>query len=365
MPRFQRLLRRTPAHADVDAAFSHSAAALPTLWLLGKTGAGKSSLVKALTGEPDITLGQGFKPCTQTAQRYPFPADKPIVAFLDTRGLAEAYYDASADMAVCAAGSHALLVVMRAQDQEQSAVLEALRQIKRAGRIRHALLVHTAVETIAAPQERARCIQAQRAHVEQIWGEIASVAVDFHGQNGDAVGLDPLIDQCGALLPIVSTLFARHHAADAEERNFQAHKREVLWYAAAAGAGDAVPLLGLVAAPGIQTRMLQQLARRHGLRWNRRLLAEFGAALGLGLGVQYVSRLGLQQLVKLVPAYGQTLGAASAAVASYSYTYALGRAACMLLYRRQHGQATDADALKAHFRQAVQEANPMVRHAKD
>jgi len=359
---FRRLFQRDRADADVDAAFSHSAAALPTLWLLGKTGAGKSSLIQALTGEPDIALGRGFKPCTQTAQRYAFPADKPLVAFLDTRGLAEAHYDPAADMAVCQAGSHALLLIMRASDQEQAQVLHALRRVKRAGKIRHALLVHTAIETVS-PQERARCLQAQHAQVEAVWGEIPSVAVDFHGRDGQIAGLDALVDQCGALLPIVSTLFARQRHASAEERNFQTHKREVLWYAAAAGAGDAVPMLGLVAVPSIQTRMLQQLAQRHGLRWNRRLLAEFGSALGIGFGVQYAARFSVQQLVKLAPVYGQTLGAASAAAASYSITYALGRVACMLLYRRQHDQTMDPDELKTRFRQAVHDIQPMARRA--
>jgi len=361
---FRRPHRRKRANHDVDTAFSHGEAMLPTLWLLGKTGAGKSTLIQALTGQTDIALGRGFKPCTRTAQRYPFPADKPIVAFLDTRGLAEAHYDASADMAVCEATSHALLLVMRAPDQEQSQVLQALRQIRRAGRIHHAVLVHTAIQTIASPQDRARCIQAQHAQVQAIWGDIASVAVDVYGHAGNPVGLDELVERCGALLPIVSSVFARQRYTSEEERNFQAHKRDILWYAAAAGAGDAVPLLGLVAVPGVQTRMLQQLAQRHGLRWNRRLLAEFGAALGIGLGVQYASRLGLQQLVKLIPAYGQTLGAASAAVASYSTTYALGRVACMLLYRRQHGQPTDPGELQARFRQAVNDIRPVARHVQ-
>jgi len=362
---FRRILRRERASSDVeDAAFSHNEALLPTLWLLGKTGAGKSTLIQTLTGENDIALGRGFKPCTQTARRYLFPADKPIVAFLDTRGLAEAHYNADADVQVCQQTSHALVLVMRAQDQEQSHVLQALRQIKRAGGIHSAVLVHTAIHAIASPQDRARCIQVQHEQIEKVWGEIASVAVDFHGPDGQVVGLDELVEHCGALLPIVSTMFARRSDANAEARNFQAHKREILWYAAAAGAGDTVPLLGLAAVPGVQARMLQQLAQRHGLRWNQRLLAEFGAALGISLGVQYAARLGLQQLVKLVPAYGQTLGAASAAAASYSTTYALGRVACMLLYRRQHGQSVDPHELQARFRQAVQDIAPTARHAR-
>jgi len=303
-------------------------------------------------------LGRGFKPCTQTAQIYPFPADQPIVAFLDTRGLGEAHYDPAEDLAVCQAASHALLLVMRASDPEQTQVLHALRQIRGAG-LRHALLVHTAVETIPAPEERARCMHYQHAQVQAVWGDLPSVAVDFYGHDGKAVGLDALIDHCAALLPIVAAVFARQIAASAQERAFAAQRRTILWYAAAAGASDAVPLVGVVAAASVQTRMLHQLARHYGQRWDRRLLAELGAALGVGLGAQVAARIGVQQLVKLIPAYGQTVGAATSAAASYATTYALGRVACSWLYHRQHGQTIDPAALQAQFRQAVREIAPL------
>ena len=45
---------------------------LPVVWLLGKTGAGKSSLVRALTEQSDAEIGNGFQPCTRTARRYDF-----------------------------------------------------------------------------------------------------------------------------------------------------------------------------------------------------------------------------------------------------------------------------------------------------
>ncbi|OQX04763.1 MAG: kinase, partial [Thiothrix lacustris] len=75
---------------DLEAIFQRQARTLPTLWLLGKTGAGKSSLIHALTGDTKIAIGNGFQPCTQTAQAYDYPSTTPLLRFLDTRGLAEA-----------------------------------------------------------------------------------------------------------------------------------------------------------------------------------------------------------------------------------------------------------------------------------
>jgi len=58
--------------------------AVPVIWLLGKTGAGKTSLVRALTGEGEV--GNGFAPGTRGAATHDFPATAPAVRFLDTRG---------------------------------------------------------------------------------------------------------------------------------------------------------------------------------------------------------------------------------------------------------------------------------------
>src|SRR5690349_18406028 len=66
-------------------------APIPRLWLFGKTGSGKTSIVRYLTGATDAVIGTGFRPQTQSARLFSFPDDElPIVRFLDTRGLGEA-----------------------------------------------------------------------------------------------------------------------------------------------------------------------------------------------------------------------------------------------------------------------------------
>lgn len=342
------------ANAALETAFQRSAEQLPTLWLLGKTGAGKSSLVRALTGLDQVGVGAGFRPCTMTSSRYAYPTDKPLMAFLDTRGLAEADYDASADLAHCEQHSHALILVMKAEDPEQSQVLGALKQIRRSGKIREILVVHTGVLQIPDSIERQRCIALNQQQVEQVWGGVESVAVDFVGSAGEPYGVQALTEKLGQRLPIITELFDDRGHADVEERNFQRLKKEVMWYAGAAGAADALPAVGLVAVPAVQLKMLHSLANQYGLAYNRRLLAEFGAALGTGFGVQYASRLGLRQVMKLIPVVGQTVGSASAAAASYGFTYALGRAACMYFYRLSHGEPITVDELRTLYRQAFE-----------
>jgi len=339
---------------DLDLAFRHNRQHLPILWLLGKTGAGKSTLVQTLTGLSGIEIGKGFRPCTLTAVQYDHPAATPVVSFLDTRGLAEASYDAHDDIQACLGKSHALIVVMKADDPEQSDVLRALRQIKSSGKIHNLLLVHTGIELVDQPGERTRCVAHQKAQVQAIWGATESVAVDFIGSGQGPVGLESLLDKLGDMMPIISEMFDRDEHGSAEEKNFQTLKAEIMWYAGAAGASDAVPALGLVTVPSFQAKMLHSLAKHYGLDWNRKLLLELSGALGTSFGLQYVSRLGLQQLVKLIPGYGQTVGAASAAVASYCFTYALGRAACYYFHAKQCQRPPAPDEVKQKFKDAFQ-----------
>lgn len=349
------------ASPDLEPAFRHSEEHLPTLWLIGKTGAGKSTLIRALTGLDEIEVGRGFRPCTQTATQYDFPQETPVLRFLDTRGLSEAAYDPSDDIRACERHSHALVIVARADDPEQSELLEALKCIKRSGKVRNALLVHTAIETLDTAQESGKCVLHNQQLIESVWGEVDSAPVDLIGRNGQPVGMAQLVDNLGRFLPIVAELFERRGKSTAEENNFRKFKSEIMWYAGAAGATDAVPLVGLVSVPAIQTKMLHSLANHYGLPWNRRLLTELLGAMGAGFGVQYASRIGLRQLVKLIPVYGQTVGAASAAVSSYCVTYALGRVGCIYFFNKISGKPTAPEELREVYRRAFEHIMPVAK----
>ena len=73
--------------ADQEKARKRAQAIAPVVWLLGKTGAGKTAIVAALTGDPYAEVGEGFEPCTRTAAFYDVPPEVPLLRFLDTRVL--------------------------------------------------------------------------------------------------------------------------------------------------------------------------------------------------------------------------------------------------------------------------------------
>lgn len=347
---------------DLEAIFQRQAQMLPTLWLLGKTGAGKSSLIHALTGDAKIAIGNGFQPCTQTAQAYDYPSATPLLRFLDTRGLAEADYDARADIAACQDRSHALLVVLKADDPEQSAVLNGLRQIKAFGTIQHLLVVHTGIFLLANLVQRQQAISHNQQQVEAVMGTtLTSVSVDFASEDLQTSGVTDLQQLLVQMLPILAHVKRSQFHTDQEANSFACLEKQVLWYAGAAAASDVLPAAGLAAVLAVQGKMLHSLANQYGIEWNNQLLTEFMAALGTGFWAQYLSRLGIRELVKLIPAYGQTVGTAAAVALSFASTYGVGRIACKYFYHKSKGETVSTADLQAVYETAL---NRMAKESK-
>lgn len=353
---------RDPA-ADRDIA-EKAAVSAPVVWLIGKVQSGKSSIVRALTGATAAEVGSGFRACTKTARIFDFPAEAPVIRFLDTRGLGEAGYDAAADIAVAEGQAHLLLVVMRATDPAQDAIVEVVRQARRKHPDWPVLVAHTSLHDaypagqghaepypfdgegrplpgVALPGDLARSIAYQRGLFTVLPGRgpVAFTAIDFtqpeDGFEPRLYGLDALNAALLRVAPqAISSALAAGSADDAVAQRAHSH---IVGYATAAAAADVVPVAGAVAVPGIQGKMLHSLGEIYGVTWDRRMIGELSGALGAGVLLRVLSGFGARQIAKLVPVYGQTAGAAAAAAMSFATTYALGKAAGAYLERKRAG----------------------------
>lgn len=338
---------------------------LPTLWLLGKTGAGKSSLIQALTGSTDAEVGNGFAPCTQSSFAYDFPQDKPMLRFLDTRGLGEASYDPSEDIEMCANQGHALLVIAKLEEQEQSAILEALQTIRKKKKFKHLLLVHTAVNAHSEADKK-RLKQHNQMQFEAVWGgSIPSIEVDFDCDAKNYYNRDLLIQELSNMLPIVGLMLEETAQATGEEQNFAKLKKEVLWYSGAASASDLIPAVGLFSVPAIQAKMLHSIANQYGVEWNIKTFGELIATLGTSFSIQYGVKLGARQLVKLIPIYGQTIGSVSAATISFGTTYGLGRVACYYFYYTSKNEPIDEAEIQKLYKNAFDKGQKASENEKN
>jgi uncharacterized protein (DUF697 family) len=148
--------------------------------------------------------------------------------------------------------------------------------------------------------------------------------------------------------------------SNADTRLQQLHPH-LVGYATAAGLTDLIPLAGFVTVPTLQGMMLHSIGRIYDRTWDRRSLTEFGASLGsgtlIGIGASFAAR----QLGKLVPVYGQSVGAVAAGTASAAVTYALGRAACYYLDQSEAGKPDPAGVADA-YRGSLKEAYRMFHH---
>lgn len=350
----------------------------PVVWLLGKVQSGKTSIVRELTGRSDAEIGTGYKASTRTARIFGFPAEKPLIRFLDTRGLGEALYDPAADIAACQGQAHLLLVVMKALDQEQSAVLDVVRTVRHRRPDWPVLVVQTTLHDAYAPntdhprpypfgaadpaQLRAarvpddlvRSLARQRALFDDVAGDkpILFVPLDFT-LAGDPFsphdyGMPALLSALQQAAPVSVAAAVRQTVAAANAALAARAQPQIVSYATAAAAADLVPLAGLVAVPGIQAKMLHSLAAIYGSPWDRWTVAQFAGCLGTGTTVRLLTAFGIRELVKLLPWYGQTAGAAAAAAGSFATTFAIGKAACYFLGQRRQGEADPAGVQKAY-----------------
>lgn len=341
--------------AGLDAATA-PALQLPVLWLLGKTGAGKSSLVCAITRSDAAEVGRGFAPCTRTAQAFDFPLAEPVLRFLDTRGLGEVGYDPAEDLQALRGSAHVALVLARLDDPVQGAVAEALRQVARQqGRQRLPVIVlHSGADRPADASALARACNANQQQLEAAWGApLPSVTLDLSDPaRADLTGLqDALLE----VLPSVVQFMAQETASNQEEAEFARQRNLVLRFAGSASAAGALPLplVGAASVSGLQLAMLAKLAQRYGVDWNARRLYELGAALGVGvLGGQGLG-LAARELGKWVPLVGQTAAPVAGATWGFAATYALGRAAAWWLHQLRAGAPVDDAELRERFSQAL------------
>lgn len=355
----------------------------PVLWLLGKTQSGKTSIIRALTGCDSAEIGNGFRPCTRTARLYDFPAVTPIVRFLDTRGLGEVDYDPSEDIQVCESQSHLLIAVMKALDLQQDQVFKVLLAVRKRHPEWPLLVVHTCLHEgyaanaehpqpypftdltdPAVPATLQRALTAQRALLPELpgHGAIMHVAVDLTHPDDGYSPEDYGIEALWECIESVSSLGLRARLqADSSLRDAfaDAAHPHIVGYSVAAGGMGALPLIDLAMVPALQMKMLHTLASIYQRPWTQRTISEFFGALGAGFFSELLLRWVGRGLMKLIPAWGQTLGAVWGASTSAAITFALGKAAVFYLSRQGMGVPIDSAALKQVYAGALEKGLAM------
>ncbi|MCH8530013.1 MAG: GTP-binding DUF697 domain-containing protein [Saccharospirillum sp.] len=378
----QSVLNPKPDPALFERLKSDWQPAPPVFWLLGKVQSGKTSIIHAITRHPEAEIGLGFKPCTRHSRQFDFPPEWPLVRFIDTRGLGEVDYHPEEELVELEQQADALIVVVRALDPQQEEVLAQVKGIREKHPDWPVVLVQTRLHdayrderdhppyeslmTDPALVDLQRALRHQAEGFSELpgYGQIETLAVDLtrteDGFSDPDYGLDALLTALDRVLEGSQHQSVRDLAKSQGDRRLQQVHPHLMGYAMAAGLTDMIPMAGLVTVPTLQGKLLHSIGRLYQREWNKSTLSEFAASLGSGVLLGMGASFGARQLGKLVPVYGQTVGALAAGTASAAVTYALGRAACYYLEKAEAGQA-DPEGVSDTYHRSLKEAYQMFR----
>lgn len=351
---------------------------VPVLWLLGKTQAGKTSIISALTGSEAAEVGNGIQSCTKNTHFYDFPADAPVVRFLDTRGLGEIAYDPSEDIEYCESQAHLLLAVMKVADLRQDAIFDVLSTIRHRHPDWPLLIAQTGLHELypvgddhiqpwpfgelslpdSIPADLRQAILFQREAAEKLPGSapIHWVAIDLtlaeDGFNDPDYGLDALWKEIELLssLGLQQLLHGDKEVHDLYARTAHQH---IIGYSLTASGLGALPVVDLVAVSAVQVKLLHGLATLYEQVWDKETIAKFFGLMGASVASGLLARMLGRSIVKLIPFWGQTVGAVWGASSSGATTYALGKASVYFLSRRKEGLNVDAKLLRQVYSDAL------------
>jgi uncharacterized protein (DUF697 family) len=347
-------------------------APIPCLWLFGKTGSGKSSIIRCLTGAENAAIGDGYRPETRTSRRYDFPnAENPLMSFLDTRGLAEASYDPSEDITRFSSSTHLLIVTVRVSDHALQPLIEPLRRIRKASPETPTLLVLTCLHEVTGsvdlsdgddpfaadgtiddpqriPADLRMLLEAKRSQFEGLFDAVIPVDLTqiedgFADPNFGSTRLQQaILNQ----LPHAyrQALLGLQDAGTTSQSDRQRQSRlQVLASSAMAATAGAVPVpwVDIPAVLGIQTHLAIKIA---GI-YEQEITPARWAVLSSAAGSRIALRLAIRGALKFIPMVGMAVGAAT----SFAFTYAMGMSWDWYFADLRRGNVPTADQLQEVF----------------
>jgi uncharacterized protein (DUF697 family)/predicted GTPase len=372
--------------AQVAEILTSVRAQLPTTeaLLIGKPQAGKSSIVRGLTGVSAEIVGQGFRPHTQSTIRYNYPSNElPLLVFTDTVGLGDIDRDTNSliqelvsDLEAETSRPRIIILTVKINDF----AIDTLRQIAKELREKYpqipCLLAVTCLHEIYPatqlnhPEQPTSIESVDRAFIaiQQAFTGLfdRSVLIDFtladDGYTPEFYGLETMRDTLAELLPeaearAMSQLLqtgTSELTGDSGDKIGNIYRdvarRYILPFSIAAGTVAAIPLpfADLPVLTAIQVSMVGLLGKLYGQTLTRSQAGGVVSAIAGGFVAQLVAR----QLIKFIPGFGSVISASWAA----AYTVALGEGACVYFGDLMGGKKPDPHQIQSVMAEAFTSA---------
>ncbi len=318
--------------------------------LIGKPQAGKSSIVRGLTGVSAEVVGQGFRPHTQHTQRYAYPTDElPLLIFTDTVGLGDInqatqsiIQELTEELQIDRSRARVLILTVKITDFAIDSLKQIAQQLRQAHPEVPCLLAVTCLHEVYPPNTENHPdypptfaeISRAFAAIQQAFTGLCDRAIllDFtleeDGYTPVFYGIEALRDALTELLPEAESRTI-HQLLDNEagkklgDLYRDAGRRYILPFSVMAATVAAVPLpfATMPVLTALQGSMVVLLGQLYGQTLSPAQAGGLVSAIAGGFAAQAIAR----ELIKFVPGFGSVIAASWAA----AYTWALGEATCV------------------------------------
>ena len=363
-------------------------AKLPTTeaWLIGKPQAGKSSIVRGLTGVSAAIIGQGFRPHTQNTERYAYPSDDlPLLIFTDTVGLGDGGRDTQTIIEELEIelqqqyGDRARILILTVKINDFAT--DTLKQIAQKLRQKYpnlpCLLAVTCLHEVYPThiedhplyppdyEEVTRAFTAIRSAFEGLCDR--AVLIDFTLEedqyNPVFYGLETFRDNLAELLPeaesrAIYQLLDEQASEKLGNLYRDAARRYILAFSTIAATLAAVPLpfATMPVLTALQVSLVGLLGKLYGQTLTPSQAGGIVSAIAGGFLAQAVGR----ELIKFIPGFGSVIAASWAA----AYTWSLGEGACVYFGDLMGGKKPDPQQIQSVMQEAFKSAQERFKNIK-
>jgi uncharacterized protein (DUF697 family)/GTP-binding protein EngB required for normal cell division len=350
--------------------------------LIGKSQAGKSSIVRGLTGVCDEIVGQGFKPHTQHTQQYSYPSeDLPLLIFTDTVGLGDINQDTSAiidelikDLPQENQRARIFILTIKINDFATDTLKQILQKLRQTYPKIPCLLALTCLHEIYPPEmenhppyppdfpEINRALNNFQDTFKDLYDDL--ILIDFTLEEDDYnpvfYGLEMLRDKLAQLLPeaearTIYELIDKEKSRELGNIYRDTARRYILSFSIMATTVAAVPLpfATMPVLTALQVSLVTLLGKLYGQILTPSQAGGIVSAIAGGFLAQMVGR----ELIKFIPGLGSVIAASWAG----AYTWALGEGACVYFGDLMGGKKPDPQKIQRVMEDAFSEAKDRFR----
>ena len=351
--------------------------------LIGKPQAGKSSIVRGLTGVSADIVGQGFRPHTQNTQRYAYPSDElPLLIFTDTVGLGDIdrntqdiIEELETELERETKRARILILTIKINDFATDTLQQVAQKLRNDHPEIPCLLavtcLHEAYPASVAdhPKYPPNFESIERAFeaIQKDFGRLCdlSVLIDFtleeDGYNPTFYGLEALTDALAQLLPEAESRTIHQlldNSVDDELGNLyrDTARRYLVAFSTMAATLAAVPLpfATMPVLTVLQISLVGLLGKLYGQTLSPSQAGGIASAIAGGFFAQAIGR----ELIKFIPGFGSVVAASWAA----AYTWSLGEGACVYFGDLMGGKKPDPQKIQLVMKEAFNSAKKQFKN---